>query len=84
MEAALAKKEGRAVEPREKKSFMSRDPIEQELSRADLQARKVAAAQDMEAQAAAEDARQRGGMDSMLAALRSGTAFANRGKPQSV
>jgi hypothetical protein len=93
IEAALAKKEGRAVEKHtgerayQKKPLSPRDPIEEELfnARAEQHARLGASggAQDPAAEVAQQEAKERGGMDNMLAALRSGTAF-SRGRPPPV
>eukprot|EP00026_Physarum_polycephalum_P006462 Phypoly_transcript_06505.p1 GENE.Phypoly_transcript_06505~~Phypoly_transcript_06505.p1 ORF type:complete len:544 (+),score=156.32 Phypoly_transcript_06505:217-1632(+) len=90
MEAALAKKEGRVIERDksersfQKKPLTPRDAIEEELfnARAEQHARLGASggASAAEDAAAQQDAKERGGMDNMLAALRSGTAF-SRGRP---
>ena len=91
MEAALARKTGKAPDGEGATPLLSlslslsKDPFENELlnARAEQHARASASASAGSASASAstqQEDKERGGMDNMLAALRSGSAF-TRGRP---
>ena len=90
MEAALARKTGKAPDDQGATPLLSlslslsKDPFENELlnARAEQHARASASAGSASASASTQqEDKERGGMDNMLAALRSGSAF-TRGRPQ--